>query len=58
MANKICLITGTSSGIGLETVIGLAKIGFSFILLNRNKRANENSIAQITERCADVRIES
>lgn len=38
---KVILITGSSSGIGKETALGLAKIGASLVLVCRDKEKGE-----------------
>lgn len=47
MKNKICLITGATSGIGKATSFKLADLGASLILLSRNEKMGENICDQI-----------
>ncbi|MGL1891164.1 MAG: SDR family NAD(P)-dependent oxidoreductase [Spirochaetaceae bacterium] len=44
---KIIVITGTSSGIGKETAIGLAKLGHKLILINRDSHKSKESLTDI-----------
>lgn len=37
MQDKICLVTGATSGIGKETALGLAHMGTTVVLTARNK---------------------
>jgi retinol dehydrogenase 14 len=41
MKNKIALITGANSGIGLETTRGIAQLGYTTVMLCRSKEKGE-----------------
>lgn len=47
MRNKICLITGATSGIGKATALQLAQLGASLVLLSRNETRGEKICDQI-----------
>lgn len=47
MKNKICLITGATSGIGKAAAFTLTGLGASLILLSRNKKKGEKICDQI-----------
>ena len=47
MKNKICLITGATSGIGKAAAFKLADLGASLILLSRNEKKGEKICNQI-----------
>ena len=44
---KICIVTGSNSGIGLETTIGLAKRGCTVIMACRNLESTKKAIVHI-----------
>lgn len=52
MDGKICLITGSTSGIGKEIALGLAKMNATVILVGRNKDKCEAALHEIIERGA------
>ncbi|HEX9597534.1 MAG TPA: SDR family oxidoreductase [Anaerolineales bacterium] len=47
MQNKICLITGATSGIGRATAMALAKMGAKVIVAGRDEERCQNTVAQI-----------
>ena len=55
---RTVLITGTSSGIGLETVLGIAKSDpeCNFILINRNIESTQKSICHLRAHVPDINI--
>src|SRR3712207_7956725 len=53
MEGKTCLITGSTSGIGKEIAIGLARMKANVILVGRNKAKCEAAIEEI---CRSVSI--
>lgn len=51
MKGKVCLITGANSGIGKATVIGLAKMGATIVMVCRNKKKGEKALDNINKKC-------
>ena len=49
MHGKTCLITGASSGIGQATALALAKQGATLLLVCRDRRRGEETVAAIAE---------
>ena len=47
MKNKVCMITGGSSGIGKATALGLAKMGASLVIVTRDQSQGEAAVAEI-----------
>jgi NAD(P)-dependent dehydrogenase (short-subunit alcohol dehydrogenase family) len=47
MREKVCLITGGNSGIGMETALGLANTGATVVVVGRDRVRGEAAIAEI-----------
>lgn len=47
MDGKVCLLTGTTSGVGYQAAIRLAKAGAKIVMIVRNKEKAENLCAEI-----------
>ncbi len=56
-ARKVCLITGATSGIGLETAKGLVT-EFDLILISRNQTKAESTISQLKQIHPEAQIDS
>ena len=56
MNDKICLITGATSGIGKAAAFKLADLGASLILLSRNKEKGEKICKQIRKRNNNAQV--
>ena len=57
MAGKTCLVTGASSGIGLETAVGLAKLGASVVMTSRNQAKGEAALTHVKNRSGSDSVE-
>ncbi|WP_079527880.1 SDR family NAD(P)-dependent oxidoreductase [Halobacillus hunanensis] len=44
MRDKIAIITGANSGMGLATTVAMAKKGFQVIMVCRNPERGENAL--------------
>jgi NAD(P)-dependent dehydrogenase (short-subunit alcohol dehydrogenase family) len=57
MKDKVCLITGATSGIGLATALGLAQLGAAVVLVGRSRARGAAALARIRNEVgsADVR---
>jgi retinol dehydrogenase 14 len=49
MDEKVCLITGATSGIGKATAMGLANMGASVVMVGRDRSRGETAMAEIKE---------
>lgn len=49
MKNKIVLITGSTSGIGKQTALGLAKLGTQVILTGRSRASAEAAVIELIQ---------
>jgi NAD(P)-dependent dehydrogenase (short-subunit alcohol dehydrogenase family) len=57
MIGKVCLITGANSGIGKETVLGLAKMRATVVMLCRDRSRGERALAEIKEKSHNENVE-
>ena len=57
MSGRVCMITGTTSGIGKATALGLAKMGATVILVARNEADLRVALDDIKEKTANESID-
>jgi NAD(P)-dependent dehydrogenase (short-subunit alcohol dehydrogenase family) len=56
MADKVAVITGSNSGIGKETAVGLAAMGMTTVLACRNQEKATTAAAEVRERAASEAV--
>jgi retinol dehydrogenase 14 len=49
MSEKICIVTGSNSGIGKETALALAQMGARVVMVVRNQEKGEKALAEIVQ---------
>ena len=57
LQGKICLVTGSNSGIGKETAIDLAKMGATVVMVVRNKERGEKSQKEIVKQSGNSSVD-
>lgn len=57
MRGKTCLVTGASSGVGLETAVGLAKLGATVVMTARNRAKGESALTDVIERSRNESVD-
>ncbi len=57
MDEKVCLITGATSGIGKATVMGLANMGANVVTVGRDRGRGEAALAEIKEKSANASVD-
>jgi NAD(P)-dependent dehydrogenase (short-subunit alcohol dehydrogenase family) len=57
MDEKVCLITGATSGIGKATAMGLANMGASVVMVGRDRGRGEAALAEIKEGSANASVD-
>jgi NAD(P)-dependent dehydrogenase (short-subunit alcohol dehydrogenase family) len=57
MDEKVCLITGATSGIGKATAMGLATMGASVVMVGRDRDRGEAALAAIKEKSANASVD-
>ena len=56
MRGKICMITGSNTGIGKETALGLAKLGATIVMVCRDREKGEAAAAEISRRASNPAV--
>jgi retinol dehydrogenase 14 len=54
---KVCLITGATSGIGKATAMGLANMGASVVMVGRDRGRGEAALAEIKEKSGNASVD-
>jgi len=57
MGEKVCLITGATSGIGKATAMGLANMGASVVMVGRDRGKGEAAAAEIKAKSANASVD-
>jgi retinol dehydrogenase 12 len=57
MRGKVCLVTGSNSGIGKETALGLARLGATIVMVCRDQRKGEAAQAEIKAKSANPSVD-
>ncbi|TFH00320.1 MAG: SDR family oxidoreductase, partial [Candidatus Thorarchaeota archaeon] len=57
MLGKICIVTGSNSGIGKETVLALAEMGASVVMAVRNLERGQAALEEILQQIEEPHIE-
>jgi retinol dehydrogenase 14 len=57
MGEKVCLITGATSGIGKATAMGLANMGASVVMVGRDRGRGEAAMAEIKENSGNASVD-
>ena len=57
MGEKVCLITGATSGIGKATAMGLANMGASVVMVGRDRGRGDAAMAEIKEKSANASVD-
>jgi len=53
---KLCIVTGGTGGLGLETALGLVEAGGTVIIAARNEKKGEEALEQIKKACPEAKV--
>ena len=56
VSGKICIVTGSNSGIGKETALALAEMGATVVMVVRNQEKGEKALAEIIEKTGNKSV--
>jgi retinol dehydrogenase 14 len=56
MGEKVCLITGATSGIGKATAMGLASMGASVVMVGRDRGRGQAALAEVKGKSANASV--
>ena len=56
MAGKVCIVTGANGGIGKATVLGLANLGATVVMVCRSRERGEAALAEIKEKSSNDHV--
>jgi NAD(P)-dependent dehydrogenase (short-subunit alcohol dehydrogenase family) len=57
MGEKVCLITGATSGIGKATAMGLANMGASVVMVGRDRGRGEAALGEVKGKSANASVD-
>ena len=57
MGNRVCLITGATSGIGKATAMGLANMGASVVMVGRDQGRGEAALAETRQKSPNASVD-
>ncbi|MFW9962592.1 MAG: SDR family oxidoreductase [Candidatus Sifarchaeia archaeon] len=57
MNDKVCIVTGSNSGIGKETALGLAEMGARVVMVVRNKERGEDARSEIIQQSGNKSVD-
>lgn len=57
LKDKVCIVTGSNSGIGKETALALAEKGASIVMVVRNRELGEEARSQIIEESGNSSVD-
>ncbi len=57
MRGKVCLVTGSNSGIGKETALGLARLGATVVMVCRDQSKGEAAQAEIKQKSGNPSVD-
>lgn len=56
MSGKICIVTGSNSGIGKETAFAIAEMGAAVVMVVRNQEKGEKALSKIIEQTGNKSV--